>query len=288
HFNQTSDDPIKREIFQNRDFRIALSYAINRPQLIEALGGNVEATQPMPTVGSVFYDEEHSKQYTEYNLALANEHLDKAGYTRNQEGWRVGPDGNRIEILAYFVSGDVYGINTQSFLDETSASWAEIGIYMTYEALERLDFDGRYTPATPNFNQYDVLLWNTAGGYDVLMSPTAYLPVQLNYYAPYWGIWYENPQAPNAVEPPADVKRQFELYDQILATADEAQQTALMAEIVAISADQFNLIGTVTPPPLYGILRPNFHNVPQFMYASWSYPNPAPTNPCQYYKDPQS
>lgn len=282
-FNQTSDDPIKREIFQNRDFRIALSYAINRPQLVDLFGGNVVPTQPMPIEGSVFHNEEYSTQYTEYNPALANEILDNIGYVRGDDGWRVGPDGNRIEIVVNY-SADP----NNPLLQQIGLEWQEIGIYVTYEWLERPQFDARYSPEKPEFNQYDVLVWGAGGGYDTLLFSTVYLPIPLNYYAPYWGIWYQDPQAPNAVEPPADVKRQFELYDQILATADEAQQTALMTEIIQISAEQFNVIGTVTPPPLYGILRPNFHNVPQFMYSSWTYPNPAPTNTSQYYKDPQS
>ena len=33
--NLTHEDPVKREIFQNQDFRIALSYAINRQEIID-------------------------------------------------------------------------------------------------------------------------------------------------------------------------------------------------------------------------------------------------------------
>lgn len=46
--------------------------------------------------------------------------------------------------------------------------------------------------------------------------------------------------------------------------------------------EQFWAIGVQLVPVGYGVVRDDFHNVPKQMLASWNYPNPAPTDPCQY------
>ena len=42
-------------------------------------------------------------------------------------------------------------------------------------------------------------------------------------------------------------------------------------------------IGISTPAPSFGIVKNTMHNVPDAMINSWLYPNPAPTNPEQYF-----
>ena len=80
--NLTHKDPVKREIFQNKDFRIGLSYAMNRQEIINGrLPRQGEPWQASPRRESEFYDERLAKQYIEYDVAKANEHLDRAGYT---------------------------------------------------------------------------------------------------------------------------------------------------------------------------------------------------------------
>jgi peptide/nickel transport system substrate-binding protein len=81
-FNETHADPVKRQIFQNKDFRIGLSYAINRPAIIQAARFDVKPYQVAPLPGTPFYSERMATQYLEYNVKLANEYLDKAGYSR--------------------------------------------------------------------------------------------------------------------------------------------------------------------------------------------------------------
>ena len=94
-FNQTHPDPVKDEIFGNKDFRIGLSYAIDRQELIDLVlvgQGTPWQTAPMPS--SPYYHERLATQYTEYNVDKANEHLDATGWTeRDDDGIRLGPDG---------------------------------------------------------------------------------------------------------------------------------------------------------------------------------------------------
>jgi peptide/nickel transport system substrate-binding protein len=133
-------------------------------------------------------------------------------------------------------------------------------------------------------NQHDAVVWVGDGGLEVLLDPRWYFPSTdaADYGIP-WALWFRDPADPQAEEPSDTVQQQMQLYKQILATADLQEQHALMEQILDIAAEQFYVIGISTPPLRYGIVQPHFHNVPGFIPYSWSYPHPAPTNPCQYF-----
>ena len=95
--NLTHKDPVKREIFNNKDFRIGLSHAIDRKAIIDsAFVGQGEPWQAAPRKESPYYNERLAKQYTEYDVGKANASLDKAFPKKDSEGFRLGPDGKRI------------------------------------------------------------------------------------------------------------------------------------------------------------------------------------------------
>src|SRR5690606_13161328 len=74
--NLTHLDPMKREIYQNLDFRIGLSHAIDRQEIIDVIYvGQGEPYQAAPRPQSPLYNERLARQYTEYDPDLANEYL---------------------------------------------------------------------------------------------------------------------------------------------------------------------------------------------------------------------
>jgi len=79
----------------------------------------------------------------------------------------------------------------------------------------------------------------------------------------------------------------MELYRQLTATADPEQQKALMQQILQIAQEEFWAIGTVLPTPGSGLVKNNFHNVPESMLAAWIWPTPGPSDPVQYWKEQQ-
>ncbi len=63
--NLTVQDPVKNALFNDKNFRIALSHAINRPELIDIIYvGQGEPFQVAPRPESQFYDEAFAHQYT--------------------------------------------------------------------------------------------------------------------------------------------------------------------------------------------------------------------------------
>jgi peptide/nickel transport system substrate-binding protein len=95
-----AEDPVLRDIFQNKDFRIALSHAIDRKK-INAIAfldqGVIRSTMVVPD--SAFYVPEVENIYTEYDPKKAAEYLDKAGLKMGPDGkTRLRPDGKPLEV----------------------------------------------------------------------------------------------------------------------------------------------------------------------------------------------
>lgn len=272
--NQTSNNPALRTIFQNRDFRVALSYAINRQEMIDTLYfGTTTASQPAPLVGTPLYNETLAKQYTEYNVETANQMLDAAGFDQvNSDGIRLDAEGNPISFVMGFSASPTDAAKVMEFVQRY---WRAVGIDMQPRELPREAFDEMVYS-----NSHDAVLWGGEGGFRPIGSPTNFMPYDNNsWYATAWGIWSEFPNDPIAEEPTnAGALRQIELYDQIKQTADQDEQNKLMSEILDIAAEEFWVIGISTTESTFGIVKNNFFNVPSTMPLSWEWPTPAPAN----------
>jgi peptide/nickel transport system substrate-binding protein len=277
--NLTHLDPVKREIFQNKEFRIGLSHAIDRQALIDLIYvGQGEPYQLAPRPTSPFYHEQLARQYTEYDVDLANQHLDAAGYTESDaDGFRLGPDGNRIS----FTIDTTAALNSEAadLLEQVIGYWADVGVEAQLNVIDRTLLYERKAA-----NQQDSVIWGGDGGLDVILEPRWYFPYSNeSNYAEAWQYWYNNPDDPRAEEPSAAAQRQMELYDEIKATADPDRQAELMNEILDIAAEEFYAIGINLTPPGYGIQKNNFFNVPASFPGAWLYPNPAPVNTFQFF-----
>ena len=281
-FNRDCTDPVKAEIFRNKDFRIGLSYAINRQELIDVvMVGQSAPQQAAPRPDSPYYDERLAKQYTEYDLKKANEYLDKCFPKKDAQGFRLGPDGKRISFIMEIDQGRTTYVDMCELI---KPMWAKVGIEMNVKLIERSLWEERCRRKNFDFHVSGHKFGGGAGE-SVLLDPRFWFPNSGNncMYAKKWGFWYQNPKDPVAEEPPAEVKKSMELWRQLIATPDEQKQKELLKQIFAIAADQFYCIGTVLEMNGYGICTNRLKNTPKTLPLSWIYPTPAPFNTCQFY-----
>jgi ABC-type transport system substrate-binding protein len=274
------------EVFNNLDFRIGLSHAINREEIITGVYQRTgKPWQAAPRPESQLYHEKLATQYTEYNVETANQHLDQAGYTeRDSNGFRLGPNGKKI---SFPISVKAEEANMVAALEIVRNNWKEVGIEMRVDVLDStLKFEREVA------NKHVASTHTGDGGMnDAYLDPRWYLPMQPfeSKFALPWAMWYDT-NGEEGTEPPdteagRHAKAQFDLYDQIKSTTDPAQQQSLMMQLLDISAEAFWAIGLSLPDGGYGIVGNDFHNVPESMVDAWIYPTPGPTNPEQYYKD---
>ena len=276
--NLTHKDPVKREIFNNQLFRQALSVAINRQDIIDLIYvGQGEPHQPSPRPESEFYNEEMAKQFTEYDPEQAKKWLDEAGYME-VDGKRMGPDGKPIAFGVEVASG----VGDRGDLMELVVGyWQAIGIDAQLVLEERSLFYDR-----KELNEHDANVWGGDGGLDVILEPRWYFPFSgESNYAIAWQNWFNNPEGELSEEPPPAVKEQMDLYNQLKAEPDTAKQAELMKQILQIAQENFYVMGISLPLEGYGIVKNDFHNVPEKMFGAWLYPHPGPVNPQQFFRD---
>lgn len=274
--NLNDKDPVLREIFQNKNFRVALSHAINRDAIINRFVPGALPHQAAPRPESPLYHTVLARQFMSFDTSLALDFLAKAGLDqKNDDGILLRPDG---KPLSFFI--DTEGADRFEMLSAVIEYWRDIGVDVTPRHLPRDEF-----VALREANDHHASAWGGDGGLDAMVIPINYLPMssESSWFATGWANWYINPNSPDAITPPADVQRQLELYNELKETANAEKQTQLMRDILDISADQFYVMGIALPPNRKGVVAKDFHNVPKVIPAAWSYATPAPTNPSQYY-----
>lgn len=278
--NQTTKNALLRPVFRNKDVRVALSLAINRAELNDLIyAGQSRAWQAAPRPDTVLFDERMALQFTEFDVARANTLLDGAGLARKDaEGFRLLSDGSRFSFPVDVLTTNRIQIDA---LEVIRRYWRVLGVDMQVRPLERsLAF------ARLQANNHDANCWIGGGGYDQLglLDPKWYFPHEFeSSYATAWGIWFQNPNAPNAEEPSAPAKRQQELYVELQRKPTTAEQLAVMKQILEITREEFYIIGTNMEPDRFGIVRQNMRNVPERMPNTFFYMTPGPTQPEQFY-----
>lgn len=278
--NLAHKDKALRDVFQNKDFRIGLSHAINRPELIAAvLQRQGVPWQGAPRKESEFYDEELATQYTDYDVDKANSHLDRAGFTeRNAQGIRLRPDGEPIRFAVEIPTPTLKDFWVDA-MNLVKGYWAEVGVDIAVKAEDRTLFYER-----KEANEHDAGVWQGDGGLqDAILDLRWYMPFDHeSIFATPWALWFTS-GGREGQEPPPAAKRQMELYGEVRRTTDKGEQATLMRQILQIAKEEFWAIGTVLPTSGYGIVANNFHNVPKTMPEAYLYPTPGPTSPEQYF-----
>lgn len=284
--NLNHPDPVLQTAFGNKNVRIALSHAIHRARIIdEVYSGNSQPYQVAPRPESPFFDEAMAYQYTEYDVALANQMLDEAGYAeRDAENYRLDSDGNRITFA--FETSNTAGA-TFSILTRVVEDWQAVGIDVSLKVLspeENQASNERLFSAA-----HDTYVSEAVGGLDVILQPSYYFPLHpfASFYASGWANWNVSPPLGMPIEPPPAIQRQMQLYAELQTTTDANQQALLMAELLQIAQEEFMVIGTVLAPDGRLLTSANLRNVPLFMPRAFDYPAPAPSNPSQYFIDTQ-
>jgi peptide/nickel transport system substrate-binding protein len=281
-FNQTIADPVLREIFANKDFRVAMSHAIDRQEIIDAvLIGQGEPFQAAPRPESKYYDEEYAKQYTEYDPDKANALLDSIGLTeKDGEGYRLRPDGKRLSITVE--TTDVIRPEWPDMLALIKEHWRKVGVELLVKVVDRNLVDEHRRA-----NLHEIQVWNGDGGLDVIADPRYYMVAHSeSAFGVPWSYWFDDPTAAGAIEPPERVKKQKELYAELVKTPTVEGQDALMKEILQIGKEDFYVMGISLMPNGYAVAKNNVHNVPQSQPSAWTYPTPGPAQLAQVYKTP--
>lgn len=266
----------RAEVMLNQDFRIGLSYAMNRQNVIDTVYvGQGIPFQQSPRPESPFYDEARATQYTEYSVEKANAALDKVLPEKDAAGFRLGADGQPFTFNVLVNEGfrpdwvDVMGI--------VKLNWEAVGVKTNLVVVPDDIWRQRIQE-----DDVDAYVWAGENGTGLLplVSAGEYIPDA----AWGWKAWEavniqgQTETANPVVEPPAEVQEIFQLLNQLKQTVGIDAQTAVMNQILDLSAEQFFTIGLALPQGDYRAVNNTLHNVPDTVISGWLYPGPAPVN----------
>ncbi len=287
-FNQTyTKDADLGKLMQTKDFRIAMSYAINRSKIQEtAFLGLGEPRQPVPSPMSLYYPgDEVAKKYTEYDVAKANQLLDGIGLDKkNADGIRLYPNSNKpvqIEISVVPAFGPWPDVAQM-----VAEDWKAVGVNAIVEVRERaLHFSLRAS------NDLQAEIWNQdTTGFPFTgapkMDPRTTLASGITVW-PLYNTWY-NSNGEKGLEPSADAKQIVDWVNQAKSASPD-QQIAIAKQMFQLWVDNCYEIGTIglTPMDQGVVLVSNkMHNVPTTLAKDWPLRTPGNARTEQFYLTP--
>ncbi len=268
HFNRTIADPVKAEIFANKDFRIGMSYAINRQEIIDIVHqGQGTPSQQSPLESSPLFNETLATQYADYDPALANEHLDKVLPEKDSDGFRLGPDGNRLSIV-FSVSNDLsYGTNWVQTAELLTQYWAAVGVEVVLNSMPDVQFTENKAA-----NEVEATMYTGEGGAGItaILDPRYYTPGE--YFGMFGNGWYySRVGAADAVqvEMPDEMVQLRAKYEAVLTAPTQDEQVAAMSEVIADAAEQFYVIGISRPGTGFQPFHARVRNLPEEWIVGW-------------------
>ncbi len=276
--NLNHGDPGMRELFQNKDFRIALSLGIDRSEINALVYMGMGTPRQMTLLEeSPYFKPEYAERAAEYDPDRANELLDEIGLTElDDEGFRKRLDGEDLTItIEYAPVFGPWGDAVQMICDQ----WQEIGIRAVPKEEARPLLGERVAEG----HEVDIGIWTGDKCATPLLWGQWFMPMAAGSWcqAVDWWAWY-NTKGAQGEEPPEEVKRQYDLFDKIHAVPeDERDQYA--EEFFDNASENLWYIGVVGGLPHVGIVKENFRNVPEEAISDWMQLTPGNTEPEQYF-----
>jgi peptide/nickel transport system substrate-binding protein len=264
--NLNVSDPQWRALIRDVRFRRALSLAIDRSEINQAIyyGLGIEANNTVQPA-SPLYRPEYGSVWAVFDLAKANALLDALGLTqRDKRGVRLFPDGQPLEIIVETAGEDTEQTDVLELVHDT---WLKAGIKLYSKPSQREVFRNRIFAGETTMS-----IWSgyENGAPTPDMSPAELAPTtQQSYHWPKWGQYYETSgQAgePIDLEP---ATRLFDLNNAWTATTTRSEREKIWHEMLAIHADQVFTIGIVGGVPQPVVVSNRLRNVPVEGVYNW-------------------
>lgn len=267
--NLNHSDPVLQEIFRNKDFRIGLSHAINREELIEiAHFGQGIPSQVGPLENSPLYNEQLAYQYTEYDVNLANDYLDNVVPDRDGEGYRLRPDGERLSFVISIPNDYSYTTTYTQIGELVAGYWNEVGVDVLVNSMPGEQWEQNFLG-----NNVDSVIFTGEGGAGLnsILDPRYLVPGE---YHGLWGNGFHawrtnNPDATVKIELTGEFAEQRARYESVLVQPSQEEQIAAMQEVIQVAADEFWVMGISRPGPDYQSYSLRLHNLPGEWIKGW-------------------
>ena len=260
-----ADDAVLTDIVNHPNFVKALSVAIDREAINQSLFYGLASVGQLSVMpNSQYYKASYGTAWAQYDPTLANQLLDAMGLdNRDGEGFRLRSDGQRLTFTIEH-TGERVGLACSTYADMVFSYWRAVGI----DASAVLQDEGTYNQRMMNY-QVHCGMWHADRCTDMLwhIEPAWFLPTSnpnQGTACSAWAVWYsaEDRTDPNLIEPPAEIKTLYDLFDQMTATTNEVQRVQYGQQILDWLANTPLAIGLILESPAPLLFNKHLDNLP--------------------------
>ena len=279
---------IKAKLLSDKEFRQALSLAIDRQTIVQAVySGQAEPVQVDPGPYSDYPSLRMRHAYTRFDPAEANRKLDNVWKRlgldpdkRTADGYRVDGHGRVPVFFLYFT--DFTGAGPAQFVVDY---WAQVGIRCVYKSLSRPLLNVRGSS-----RDFDFTVWSSESeNLPVLSGRVLAVNDAGASFGRGWNKWYAaggmrgDPRSgnPGCVAIPQDhaMYQAVQIYDRFRYALDPAERAAYMKQLTDIAAENVWTISPACAPPKTVVVSNDLKNVPEKALEGYMMYTPGNTAP---------
>jgi peptide/nickel transport system substrate-binding protein len=255
--NLTTENANLRILFQNKDFRQALSIAADRNEMNNiVMDGFAKPTQASPAEGAMGYSKAWAEKWTEYNPQKAKQLLEKScGLKMGTDGYYRYPDGSALtlEILSYDERSAVAKVAELL----TEKYFKNIGIRAFFGIRDRSLID-----ELAKANKLTAVISPVApmSTINITLRPDTLVPVR-NYAVWYgtYGDWYVS-NGQNGTKPEGDILKLIDLYREMLSSTNKDAINKIALQMLKLHEENIWQIGYFSDPPMLMAVSNNLKN----------------------------
>lgn len=274
YVNPHSHDEELRPILADRRFRIALSLAIDREELIDLIySGMAEPSRAVASEYDPYYLPEFEK-YLEYDPQRAGKLLDEVGLPAGRDGMRRLPNGRPFRQIVHCYPAET-GVSTDMW-QLVVDYWREVGLHFVIKLDARAYSELSVMNGNTNFFAY------ATAGMHWAINPAWYVPwSERSFFAPLYGKYYST-DGTGGVKPPTEYRRLIDWYLEMVSAPQEQRRLELGRNILRQWSEQCYTIGIVRRQTLT-IINNRFRNVPETVIESYRLMTPGYMHIEQFY-----
>ena len=248
HLNLGIADEQKNALFNNPDFRQALSIAVDRVEMAATLTNNWnEPGQAAPQEGALGYSEEWANQWTEYDPAKAQTLLESAGLTKGSDGFYAFADGTKFELNIVSVADSGAG-TTYEFLKKY---FNAVGINCNFNDYDRSVVDNDLMAGSIECMLFPV---TPIGDISIALKPNSMIPGCATNVA-----WYGTMDEETAT---GDLKALIDLKQKLDETGDPDDRAEIVDQMLQLHQKNQWTIGYIAEAPAIHAVNARIHNFP--------------------------
>ena len=248
HLNLGIADANKNALFNNADFRQAMSICVDRTALASALtDGWQEGGQAAPQEGNLGYSEEWSKKWTEYDVAKAQTLFESAGLVKGSDGFYDFADGTDFELNIVSVA-ELNAAETFALLD---TYYRAAGIKCNFRDYDRSYIDNELMAGSLECMLYPV---TPIGDVSIALKPNSMVPGYATNVA-----WYGTMKEDTAT---GDLLELINLKKELDKTADADARNEIVTKMLKLHEENQWTIGYVAATPAIHAVNARIHNFP--------------------------